>query len=375
MDHSFTRRSLLTGAVAAFAGCSGRTKPFSGFAFVANEDGHVVAAVDLTAFALVRHVRLDAAPTELVSHDARQMVYALTPSTGTVHEISATKLRRERWTALGGFATHMRLSPRGDSLWVLLNNPLQLVEVRLETMEAQRRIPLPYEPVSFDLSLEEPRAVISFGAMSSCGLVDLESQRLKIIDSGSPLGAVSFRKDGRQWIAAHRQKRLLSIFDTVSSRVVVRLPLAMRPDNFCYKADRGQLFITGEGSDAVAIVFPFSTQVDQTVLAGRAPAAMAASPATPDSPEFLFVTNPQSNQVTIINIDSRKVVAVAQAGSEPTHVVITPNNQYALVLNRRSGDMAVILIQSTARRSKFPAALFTMIPVGSRPVSAVIQAV
>jgi hypothetical protein len=37
--------------------------------------------------------------------------------------------------------------------------------------------------------------------------------------------------------------------------------------------------------------------------------------------------------------------------------------------------MAVIRIQSAARRTRFPAALFTMIPVGSRPVSAVVQAV
>ncbi len=125
--------------------------------------------------------------------------------------------------------------------------------------------------------------------------------------------------------------------------------------------------------DAVAIVFPFQTQVAETILAGNAPGPMAASHQSQDTPEYLFVTNPQAGQVTILNIATRKVMAVAPVGADPGTVVITPDNQFALVLNRKSGDMAVLLIQSAAKRTKFPAALLTMIPVGSNPVSAVVR--
>ncbi len=68
-------------------------------------------------------------------------------------------------------------------------------------------------------------------------------------------------------------------------------------------------------------------------------------------------------------------MAAAPAGAEPGFIAITPDNQYALVLNRRSGDMAVIRIAAiTAKRTK-SAPLFTMIPVGSKPVGAAVRGV
>ena len=51
--------------------------------------------------------------------------------------------------------------------------------------------------------------------------------------------------------------------------------------------------------------------------------------------------------------------------------------QYALVVNHRSGDLAVIRVRALTElqpRTK-TAPLFTMIPVGSEPVSAAVAAV
>ncbi|MBL8179070.1 MAG: hypothetical protein JNK48_30625 [Bryobacterales bacterium] len=365
------RRTFL--ATAALAGCASKPQPgFSGFAFVANEEGKAIAAVDLTALAVVRHLRLDHAPTKLLSDGSRKMVYALTPENGMLHEISSGKLQRERWVSLGGHPLDMRLSSKGGSIWVLLDEPRQLVEVTFGQLEVARRIALPEQPVSFDVSIEQPRAVVSFGEVAQVAAIDLEAGRLARVDCGSPLGLVRFRKDGRQWITAHRDPRI-SFYDTASSKLVVRLPLAMRPDHFCFKDNGGELFVTGEGSDGVAIVFPYWTEVAETILAGSGPAEMAASPINKATPELLFVTNPKAGQLSIIHIETRKLVASLQMGAEPSQVVITPDNQYILVLNQRSGDMAV-LTQSAARRAKYPT-LLTMVPVGSKPVSAVVQAV
>ena len=145
----------------------------------------------------------------------------------------------------------------------------------------------------------------------------------------------------------------------------------MRPDNFCFNADGGQLFVTGDGLDAVVIVYPYHTpQVAQTVLAGRSPGAMAASTR---SPPYLFVANPSSGEVTIMNIANQQVMAVAGVGAEPGYIAITPDQQYALVLNRKSGDMGVLRIHQEMPNRQKSAALFTMIPVGSKPVCAVVR--
>jgi DNA-binding beta-propeller fold protein YncE len=158
---------------------------------------------------------------------------------------------------------------------------------------------------------------------------------------------------------------------------VVRLPLAIEPRHMVFNADGGQLFVSGNGMDAVVIVYPFRTEIAETMLAGRAPDAMAVT----ERPPFLLVTNPQTDTVTILNFDNmgKKLVAAVRVGREPRHISITPDQQWALVLNERSGDMAVIRIptlvsQDSPRRYRFPSPLFTMIALGERPVSADVVA-
>jgi YVTN family beta-propeller protein len=89
-------------------------------------------------------------------------------------------------------------------------------------------------------------------------------------------------------------------------------------------------------------------------------------------PNFLFVANPEAGSVSVFDITTQKVVAVTGVGMDPGAIVVTPDQEYALVLNRASADMAVIRISAiTVGRAK-SAPLFTMIPVGSGPVDAVV---
>ena len=144
----------------------------------------------------------------------------------------------------------------------------------------------------------------------------------------------------------------------------------MRPDNLCFNHDEGQLFVTGEGMDAVVIVFPYHTpEVFETILAGHGPGAMAASES------FLFITNPQSGNVNVMSIDSRKIIAVVSVGSDPGFVTVTPDDQFALVLNRKSGDLAVLAVGGIQANPKIGFGLLTVIPVGSRPVNADVRGV
>ena len=157
-----------------------------------------------------------------------------------------------------------------------------------------------------------------------------------------------------------------------TGKTVVRLPLPLEPRHFCFTPDGGQLFISGDGMDAVVIVYPYQTEVAETILAGHAPGVMAI---TDTSPSYLLVANPESSGITVFDVDTRKLVAVVQVGRQPGSILVTPDNQYALVLNEESGDLAVIRIFSLAARYRYkPAPLFTMIPVGEKPVSAAVVA-
>ena len=136
--------------------------------------------------------------------------------------------------------------------------------------------------------------------------------------------------------------------------------------------DGGEMFVTGEGSDALVVVYPFHTpEIGNTVLAGHAPGAMDVSE------DLLFIASPRSGDVSILTIDPPRVIAVVPVGSDPGFIRVTPDGEYALVLNRKSGDMAILSVPAILQnKNRYKTAtLRAMIPVGSRPVSVAVRAV
>jgi DNA-binding beta-propeller fold protein YncE len=370
-----TRRSFLIAGTAALAACKPkRSHGYEGYAFVANEEGRAIAAVDLTAFAVVRHVPLNGRPTAVIAPEQGTSVYALTPENGTVHAIATGRLELARSIRIAPTALAMRYDRDANCLWILTAKPAKLVRLPLDSFRAGAEISLPADPVDYDLSQDGKLAAVSFGDEGSCAVVSLADKRIeRRIRVDSAIGTIRFRSDDRCLLVANRGRNMLSIYDTATGRVVTHLPLAVRPDHFCFRSDGGQMFITGKGMDSVVVVYPHKTpMVAETVLAGSAPGAMCASAGNPD---FLFVMNPESGNVTVLDIVTRRVVGIVSAGAGPGYATVTPDGQYALVLNHRSGDMAVIRIAAiTGKRTKF-APLFTMIPVGSGPVSAAVKSI
>jgi YVTN family beta-propeller protein len=378
-----SRRGLLLGPAAWLACGRRKATGFQGYCFVANHDGRSVAVVDLSNFRLRKHIGLDAAPNAVLAAPERNptspKALVLASDAGTVYEIDATLLAVSRRARAGNTAAGMRVGPRGDALWILYRDPAELVELPLDTFRPSRRIRLGAPPDDFDLSRDGLAAVASQQG-GSITLVSLSRAAVERTISTSSIGEpapsmVRFRSDGLQLIAGNAPERSLSIFDVATGKTVVRLPLPLAPRYFCVNSDGGQIFITGEGADAVAILFPYNTEIWQTVLAGRAPGAMAA---TNTQPAYLLVANPETNTITVLDQATLKLAALVEVGQHPADILITPDNQYALVLNEKSGDMAVIRLYSLdaarserVRRYK-SAPLFTLIAVGERPVSAAV---
>jgi YVTN family beta-propeller protein len=363
-----SRRTLL--ALPFAAACTRPQEGFRGYAFIANQEGGAVAAVDLGALAVARHIPLEGAPTEVTAAAQRPSVYALTPGNGAVHEIHIDNLRLARKLAVVSQAITMVLAPDERTLYVLAREPRLLAAVELDSFKTGWKLALPDEPVGLAVSMDGKTAAVS--SAQAVHLVDLETRRLSAPLGHGDYGPVQFLKDSKTLVAGNRGERLISAYSVGARRLITHLPISVRPDQFCFSRDGGQLFVTGEGMDAVVVVYPFFTpQVGDTVLAGHAPGAMDVSD------DLLFVASPLSGDVSILSIATRKVIAVVPVGSDPGFIRVTPDDQYALVLNRKSGDMAILSVPAILQgKNRYKTAgLRAMIPVGSRPVSAVVRAV
>ncbi len=372
-----SRRSFLaTPALPlVFAACGTRAGGYRGYAFVANEDGQAVAAVDLQVLAVARHIALDASPTQVIAAQSRTAIYALTPGTGSVHEIQSDRLSFRRKATVASTAASMSLDTKESALYVLAKDPRALVRLSLDSLTPEWRVPLKSDVEDFAIAPNANVAAISGGG--AVRLVNLATRTVSDPLGEGDFGAVRFLSDSKTLIAADRGERRLSLYDVASSKLITHLPVAVRPDNLCFNrptepgnTEGGQLFVTGEGMDGVVIVYPYHTpEVGETVLGGPAPGPMGASG------DFLFIASPQAGAVTIMGIRKRQVIAVVAVGSDPGFVAVTQDDQFALVLNRKSGDMAVLRVGSIAPNRLKKAALLTVIPVGSRPVSADVRGV
>ena len=376
-----TRRALLLASAAAVACNKPKAERFLGFCFVANHDTRSVAVVDLTRFRTRQQIPLEAAPSQILGRPKSTNAYVLAPDTGAIYEIEAGLLTITRRVRAGNDALSMRISRSGDALWVLYRDPASLVEIPFDTLRPRRRIKFAAPPDDFDLSQEADEASVVTRRERSIAILSLaQSSVTRTIHASTEPSIARFRKDGRQLIAASQNDRSLTIYDVPTGKTVVRLPLAIAPRRLCFTAD-GNLYVTGDGMDAVVSVYPYRTEVWETLLAGHAPGAMAVSESS-QPPSYLLVANPDADTVTVLDVETGKLIAQVQVGRQPGDIIVTPDNQYALVLNEISGDMAVIRIFSLGgnqvggdRVKRYRSApLFTMIPVGERPVSAAVVA-
>jgi YVTN family beta-propeller protein len=341
----------------------------SALIFVVNQEGRSVAVVDSGSLRTVGHVSIEGNPTAAIPHPAKNVVLVLTPATGIVHEVSLADWKTARKFRAGAPLHSMRLGPDQHSIWLLSKAARSLTEVRLDTLKQSRKMAFTAVPETWDLATDG-KAVISFPDAGRIETWDLaSSKQLHHTATGGHPTTVRFRFDGREILTAVRGERALFISDAATGAPIVRLPLAIEPENLCFKSDGGVLFITGAGADAVTSVYPYRHMVVETVLAGKSPGAMAVSGGlTP----LLFVANPPSGDVSVFDIVTRKMIAAVAVGEGPRHILVTPDDRYAMVLNQKSGDMAVILLDALRekRGRGAPPPLFTLIRVGAGPVSA-----
>ena len=373
-----TRREYLALGGLALASACGRKvgAGYPGYALIATSGEPTVSVVDLSAFGVAKQIKVGGNPRAVLPGSRTNGSLVLTPETGSVHLLNG-QLNRVTSRKIADHLSGFQLVRGGKTLMAISGPAKTLFELDAANLRVVKQWKLSAEPVTLDVSSEGDVGI----STGEHGTVEFLHRKTGVLTKGQlagALGEVRFRSDGKLMLAANRTDRSLTAFSVPSLEVLADLPVAMQPQNLCFNSDGGQLFVSGPGMDGVAIVTPFSPlEVEQTVLAGREPGAMACS-ANPAA--YLFVASASASNVCILNVPTRKVLGVVEVGQKPSFITVTPDNQYALVLNRESGDMAVIHLASIAAkmgnaarmRNKSGASLFTMLPVGDQPVHAAI---
>jgi YVTN family beta-propeller protein len=349
------------------ASACGRTlaKRYDGWLYVASGSEQCVAVADLAEFRRMSNIPLPQRPDFLFASPTR--VYAASRDGAALFEIDPMKASLSGRIALTGMPVRAHLLPDGDSALVLTDNPAALLRVDLAKRRVVVRLALPAPPQDMDVS--GLMAAVTFPARHEIARIVIPQLSMAgITDVGVGCAPVLIRKDGKLILAGAAAERQIVTLDARSGALIARLPVPIAPARFCFNGDGGQMFVSGEGADVVAIVSPYQSEVGETIIAGRTPSAMAVS----DARNLLFVTNPGSGDLTILDIDTRHLSASVHVGEEPGDILLTPDGEYALVVDRLSGNVSVIRITAVLDHKVRAKPLFTVFPTAADARSAII---
>jgi YVTN family beta-propeller protein len=352
-----------------FTACTRKRAPrYQGWLFVAGGAGKEIAVADLATFRRISTIPLPCSPDQLFWSEDR--VYVLCREARTILEIDAGNFRVAARTALPGKPVAARLLADKTAVAVCADQDA-LIRVDLAGRRVVARRALPGPPA--DVDVNDTVAAITVPSKNLILRAALPDLRIAgATDTGAPCTAVRFRRDGKTILAGALTAREIVALDAQYGNLLARLPLPVVPSRFCFNPDGGQMFVTGSGADVVAIVSPFQNEVAETILAGHTPWGMAVS----NRNNMLFVTNRDSGDLTVLDIQTRDVWTSVHVGESPGDVLLTPGDEYVLVLDQRSGNVSVVrmttILNRKNRTSSPPSPLFTVFPTATDARSAVV---
>ena len=373
-----SRRTFLAGLSTALTACTHKRAPrYEAWLFMASAAERAIVVGDLSSFRRSGVIPLGVVPSQVLT--VRGKLFAVCRASRQIVQINPI----ER-TIVGKIETEGRivgvcLTTDGNYLVVATTQPDALVLIDTVGNKLVRRTPLP----------AVPRAVAASGAQAAVLLEAKETQLARVsVPDGTLLGvaaidagtvtALGYRKDGETIYTAASDAMQLVSLSAATGAVLARLPVPIRPARFCVNADGGQVFITGANREPQLVIFdPYQNQVDQTLYAGHALYGMAVAPGR----GLLFLSNPDAGDVTILNIESRRVVSSIRTGGKPSEILIAPSTdleEYAFVVDADTGDVSVIHIPAVMHKpgdafiAEPPKPIFAVFHGGADPQSAVI---
>ncbi len=357
------------------AGCSRKLATrYFGWLFVASATERGIAVADLTEFRHATTIPLDFAPAQVIHVGAKVLVTC--PEARTLIDLDLAHFKPGRKLVLPGKIVSAAAHPDSKSLILIIDQPSALVVVDPVSLRVKKQVKLPVAPAGLALSDSMAAVTTAMGSVVRISLPDckvLGSTSLYSTSLDAKCGPIQFRKDGKMLLTGLPELNQIATIDAATGSLLARLPLAFPPARFIFNDNGGQMFVTAPvaaSQDRIAIVNPYQSEVDQTIIAGRTPLGMAVSAKR----NLLLVTNPGSGDLTILDIDTRGLAASVHVGGNPGEVLLTADEEYALVISQESGDVSVVRMQTVLDRTVKTKPLFTVFPMGGNPQSAVIVA-
>lgn len=180
--------------------------------------------------------------------------------------------------------------------------------------------------------------------------------------AGFLLPHTTFAQEGPFVYVPNRNTASVSLIDIPGQAVQPgTIGVGDQPFSIAVRGDQSLVYVSNFNSNKVSVIDTATNTVVATIPVGDSPIAIALSP----DGTRAYTTNQNSNNVSVIDTSTNTVVATIPVGNTPRSVAVTPDGSHLYVTN--FGSNSVSVIDSTTN------AIVATVSVGASPFDIAIS--
>ena len=303
-----------------------------------------LAIIAALSFALLSSLPASAAGTGyvFVSNERTHNVLVFDPANEYALVADIATSRRPR---------HMEFNHDHTLLYVACGDDDVIDIIDVAALEVVDYIPTGRSPEAFVLNEAETLIFVSNEENSTLQVIDLE---LKIIVHEVPTGAepegVILSEDETVVYVTSEIADMVHVIDTEAGVVVENIIVGTRPRRFAMTPDGNELWVSDELSGTVTIIDRNTNQVIETI--SFLPPGFRPVDVTPvgirmnAAGDTVYVGLGRANHIAYVNVATREIEGYTLVGSRAWDVRLSPDESLLYVANGLSDDMSIIDLES-----------------------------
>ena len=290
-------------------------------AYVGLFKDNAVAVLDTDTNQVVKTIPVPAGPHGMVITPDGHWVYVSSDGASTVSVIDTTTDAVTASIEVGKTPHGLALTP--DAKTVLVagfgTNQLSFIDVATNTVSGVAPVPSPH---NIAVTPDGRRAYVASQVPDSAALVivDLSSRSVvgRVALDKVPR-ALNFSPDGKQLYFTEAGSSNVQVLGPATNTIVDQIPVGVSPHHPLFVGPGATALVVVQGPGQVAVI-DTATKAVNAVAVGQMPHWIAVS----SDGGFAYVTNEKSNDLSVISVDSKTVIATIPIGDGPRKIVIQP---------------------------------------------------
>ena len=317
----------------------------TGTVWVANEDGASLTAIDAASNKVATTLTGLKSPHNVQATADGESVWAVSGSTSMAIKLDASTLAVTGMVATGAMPAHVVVTPDLTTSYTTNNADDTVTAVNASTMQSVATIPVGTGPHGLRPSPDGKWIYVANIGGTILGVVDTATNsQVAEIEVGAAPAQVAFSPDGRFVYASLSGENAVAKVDVATRKLIGKTAVGSRPIQTFVSPDNKYLLVANQGTDdepgtTVSILSVDTFKVVKSVKTGDGAHGVVIDP----SSRHAYVTNMAADTVAVLDLKSLTVVARIPVGSTPNGIsfstqTVEPSPETKLELPVVSGD-------------------------------------